>query len=259
MFSQDRFGAPYSIPSFVLGRLRKFNRRSQSDATSSNCPVDALRDALARESDLLRQKDLLIQEQELLRRESDHRLLNGLQMVVSLLSMQTRAATNPDVAAELSVAARRIATIERVHRRLHSQDGAETIALKRYVEEFCRDFGSLTGSDASSETAIIVKGCEMDIPSATAIPLGFILNELITNAVKYGEGSIVVGLETAPGGGHILSVCNGGLPLPAHIDVATGTGLGMKIVNSLVAKIGGELSCGPRPDGRGARFVVTFH
>ncbi len=55
------------------------------------CPVKALEAALARESKLLREKDALIIEQELLHSESDHRLMNGLQLVVSLLSLQTRA------------------------------------------------------------------------------------------------------------------------------------------------------------------------
>jgi hypothetical protein len=72
----------------------------------AGCPV--VRRSLAREADLLRQKESLLQEQELLREECDHRLLNGLQIVVSLLSLQSRAAVNPDVAAN------RVATLRRV-------------------------------------------------------------------------------------------------------------------------------------------------
>ena len=95
-------------------------------------PLAALRDALARESNLLHEK-------ELLHAESDHRLLNGLQMVVSLLSLQSRTASIPDVAMQLSIAANRIATIERVHRRLHFHDGAKTVKLKKYLQELCHD------------------------------------------------------------------------------------------------------------------------
>ena len=88
-----------------------------------------LREALAREDVLLRQKDELIQKQVVLREESDHRLLNGLQMIASLLSLQARASTNGEVASGLAAAADRIATIGRIHRRLHSLDGVQTFAL----------------------------------------------------------------------------------------------------------------------------------
>jgi two-component system, sensor histidine kinase PdtaS len=72
-----------------------------------------LRQALAQDEALLRQKDGLIQQQALLSRESDHRLLNGIQIIVSLLSLQSQASTNAEVASQLAAAADRIATIGR--------------------------------------------------------------------------------------------------------------------------------------------------
>src|ERR1035437_3651764 len=75
--------------------------RPVCDPSGADCQINALREALAREEILLREKDALILEQETLRRESDHRLLNGLQMVVSLLSLQSRAAPTPGMAAQL--------------------------------------------------------------------------------------------------------------------------------------------------------------
>src|SRR5690242_20687398 len=72
-----------------------------------------LREALTRDEDLLRQKDGVIQQQEMLSKESDHRLLNDMQMIVSLLSLQGRTASNAEVAAQLAIAANRVATIAR--------------------------------------------------------------------------------------------------------------------------------------------------
>jgi two-component sensor histidine kinase len=102
-----------------------------------------LRDALAREEALLRQKDELIQQKELMSKESDHRLLNGLQMIVSLLSLQSRASANVEAASQLVAAADRVAMIARVHRRLHYLDGVQTVAFKQYLEGLCRDFSSM--------------------------------------------------------------------------------------------------------------------
>jgi len=223
-----------------------------------DCTVDALRAALARESHLLREKEILLQEQEVLRAECDHRLLNGLQMVVSLLSLQSQSASSPEVAMQLSVAASRVATIERVHRRLHLHDGTKSVGLKKFLQELCEDASGLSDLDGTPRLNILVEGSEIVIPSGTAISLGFIANELITNAVKHGKGKIIVGLDADPDRGYALSVCNEGPALPAGFDPNLSKGLGMKIIRSMIKQIGGELGFGRGADNQGARFVVRF-
>ena len=220
-----------------------------------------LREALAREEALLGQKDALIQQQAVLRQEADHRLLNGLQMVVSLLSLQGRASDNAEVVSQLAAAADRVATIGRIHRRLHSFDGAQTFALKQYVEDLCRDFSMMLSAERP-ERDVVVEGIEIELPAATAIPLGFIASELITNATKHGSGRITVRLEANPAKGHALSVASDGPALPEGFAPAAGKGLGkglgMRIVRSLVERIGGELRIGRGDSNQGARFTVLF-
>ena len=217
-----------------------------------------LRRALAQEESLLRQKDLVIQQQVILGKESDHRLLNGMQMIASLLSLQSRASANAVVASQLAVAANRVATIARVHRDLHNVDGAQTVALKQYIEDLCRDFSAMLSSGEGPEQVITVEGIELELPTVTGIPLGFIVNELITNAAKYGNGRITVRLEPNPGKGYALSVSNNGPGLPEGFDPAAGKGLGMTIVRALVGRIGGELRVGRGDNNEGARFMVLF-
>ena len=115
-----------------------------------------LREIIALDESLLRQKDETIQNQALLSSESDHRLLNDLQMIVSLLSLQSRATANAEAASQLAAAADRIAMIGRIHRRLHSFDGATTVAFKKFLEDLCSDFSSLVSSgSAVSETSLL--------------------------------------------------------------------------------------------------------
>jgi two-component sensor histidine kinase len=216
-----------------------------------------LREALAREEALLSQKDELIKQQAVLRQEADHRLLNGLQMVVSLLSLQGRASENAEVVSQLAAASDRIATIGRIHRRLHSFDGVQTFALKQYVEDLCRDFSTMLSAERP-ERIIAVEGIEIELPAATAIPLGFIASELITNAAKHGAGRITVRLEANPAKGYALSVACDGPALPESFDPAAGKGLGMRIIRSLIERIGGELRIGRGDDNQGARFTVLF-
>lgn len=217
-----------------------------------------LREIIAADESLLHQKDETIQNQALLSRESDHRLLNDLQMIVSLLSLQSRVTANAEAASQLAAAADRIAMIGRIHRRLHSSDGATTVAFKKFLQDLCRDFSSPVSSGHRGERDIAVKGAEIELPTLTSRPLGFIANELITNAVKYGEGSITVRLEQNPEKGYALSVSNAGAALPEGFDPDTRRGLGMRIVQSFVKRIGGELRIGRGDNNKGARFTVLF-
>jgi two-component sensor histidine kinase len=216
-----------------------------------------LRGALARSEARLRQKDELIQRQELLKRESDHRLMNDLQMTISLLSLQSRGSNNAEAAAQLAVAANRVSMIARIHHRLHSNDGVQAIDFKGFLEDFGRDFSAMLSSDERPEQ-VLVESIEINLPSATAIPLGFIVSELIANAAKYGDGRIAISLQPRSAYGYALSVSNNGPALPDGFDPDASKGLGMKIIRSFTSQIGGELRIGRADDDQGARFTVLF-
>jgi len=217
-----------------------------------------LREIIALHEKALRRQDDAIQNQALLSSESDHRLLNDLQMIVSLLSIQSRAAANAEAATQLATAADRIVMIGRMHRRLHSLNAEQAVAFKQFLEDLCRDFSTMLSSGQSGERDVIVEGVEIELPPDIARPLGFIANELITNAAKYGKGRITVRLEAFPGEGHALSVSNEGPSLPEQFDPAAGSGIGMRIVRSFVERIGGELRIGRGEMNRGTRFTVLF-
>ena len=98
----------------------------------------------------------------------------------------------------------------------------------------------------------------MELPTVTCRPLGFIANELITNAAKYGKGRITVHLEQNLEKGYALSVSNDGPALPEGFDPAARKGLGMRIVQSFVGRIGGELHVDRGDKNEGTRFTVIF-
>ena len=178
-------------------------------------------------------------------------------MIVSLLSLQGRASKNAEVASQLAAAADRITTMCRIHQHLHTSNGAPTVAIKQYLEELCRDFSTMW-SLGSPDRGIVVEGIEINLPAATAIPLGFIANELITNAAKYGTGRITLNLESNPQQGYLLSVSDEGPGLPEGFDPTGSKGLGMRIIRSFVEQIGGELRIGRSDSNQGTRFTVLF-
>jgi two-component system, sensor histidine kinase PdtaS len=216
-----------------------------------------LRKALARDDVLLRQKDASIRQQKMLTEECHHRLLNNLQMIVALLLLQSRKEANAEAASRLSIAANRVQAIAGLHHHLHSMDGTPTVDFKPYLDRLCRDHSTMSMSEERPDQLLAVDAIELSLPTTIGIPLSLIVNELVTNAIKHGKGRITVTL--APSGkGHALSVCNAGSSLPEGFDPSACKGMGMTLVSSLAAQIGGELRIDRGDDGDCTRFTVLF-
>jgi two-component system, sensor histidine kinase PdtaS len=216
-----------------------------------------LRGALVRDQALLRQKDASIRQQKMLTDECHHRLLNNLQMIVGLLSLQSRREENAEAASRLSIAAARVQAIAGLHHHLHSMDGTPTVDFKPYLDRLCRDHSTMSMSEERPDQVIAVEAIDLSLPTTIGIPLSLIVNELITNAIKHGRGRITVTL--APSGkGHALSVSNDGSGLPEGFNPAACKGLGMTLVSSLVAQIGGKLQIDRGNDNDCTRFTVLF-
>jgi two-component sensor histidine kinase len=99
---------------------------------------------VAREHHLLEGQQRL---QRLLGQESDRRLLNGLQLVASLLSLQARRTDSPRVGSELGIAARRVTMIGNLHRRLHGMDEAEFVDLTGQLQSVCQELVEMLAID----------------------------------------------------------------------------------------------------------------
>jgi two-component sensor histidine kinase len=250
----DSVSARESIFPFTWSRPGKRDTHEQIQYAALIAELQATR---AREGALLRERSDLLQRQDMLAQEFEHRLVNSLQIIVSLLSLQSRSAT-PEAAAQLTVAANRVASFGRVHHGLHLLDHKENVQFREYLQHLCADLSDLLFKGESAHT-IVVEGATIDIPTVFAIPLGFIVNELITNSAKYAKSNITVRLKATPSTtGHSLSVSDDGPGLPAGFDPDASKGLGMKIIGSLVKQIGGKLQIASGENGQGATFTVTF-
>ena len=212
--------------------------------------------AVAREEALIRQKNELIQQKDVLARESEHRFLNGLQLIASLLRMQGRTTKNAEAADQLALAANRVTTLGRVHRHLHALDHCDIVEFKPYLAELCRDLSEMT-SNGKVVRNLTVRGDEVCIPATIAIPLGFIASELVTNSIKYSGGEITVCLKNCSEAGYELSVNDDGPGLPEDFNLSASGGMGMKIVSALARSIDGELRFGSNK-GPGLRFAIAF-
>jgi two-component sensor histidine kinase len=188
---------------------------------------------------------------EIMAREIDHRVMNSLQFISSLLAMQSRAPDLTDAATEqLQMAANRVAAVARVHSNF--LDAAAEVSCITFIRRLCADISNILGKPVD------VHGDEGNVPTTRIQPIGLLVNELVTNAAKHTKGKIDVTYKIE-GDIHELNVCDDGDGLPAGFDPKQSmTGLGMRVVTILANQLGGRVTAHLNAMGRGACFTVAF-
>jgi two-component sensor histidine kinase len=187
--------------------------------------------------------------------EIDHRVMNSLQLVSGLLSMQSRTPSTDDVATQLKQAAGRVSAIARVHQHIYLSEGIEHANVAQYLQRVCGDLSEML--QATNRGAILVSGAGVQLPTARIVAIGLIINELVTNAIKYGHGQVAVDFADTPEG-FALSVSDEGAGMAASEVQTTGRGFGMKIVRLLVSQLDGAVVYGAAPAGGRWTVRVTF-
>ena len=208
-------------------------------------------DALHKNGEQLRRA---LEHQHVLMQEVSHRVKNSLAIVAGLLRIQSLGLASPEACRALADAEARVLTIAQLHDRLWQTGEVQSLNLKEYLEELCEQLSSSAATNVLTCNAIPVM-----IPTDHAIPLGLLLNELITNAVKYASpkkpGDVSISIE-ASGDGLRLEVRDHGPGLPADWQHRQSTSLGMKLIFRLSRQLGGE----PHWQNAlpGLRFILEF-
>jgi two-component sensor histidine kinase len=185
--------------------------------------------------------------------EVDHRVMNSLQFVSSMLSMQSRAVHTPEAAEQLRAAASRVAAVARVHRYLSIDATVDRVPVLVYLRRLCSELSNILG------VTVEVDGIEATISTSRVLALGLVVNELVTNAKKHGGTNIAVTLASESGSEFELGVIDDGPGLPEGFSLnALGAGLGMRVVAALVSQLDGRFSAAGAKTGKGTCFTVTF-
>ena len=215
------------------------------------------REAISDLAQAVRQKEAALRRATLLKKEVEHRVMNGLQLVSATLSMQARSPSDSDAKEQLQIAASRVRAIAQVHRHIYSNDDVGFVDVAEYLKRLCADFSEVLQSPKGGR--ITFEGIAARIPTEQMTSIGLIVSELVTNAAKYGASEINVAFECAAAPRtYVLSVSDNGSGIPPEFDPATSAGLGMKIIRSMVEKVGGKLSVENAGNSHGSKFTVEF-
>lgn len=214
--------------------------------------------SLARQVMALLELRRSILQKDLMLREVNHRVKNSLQLVSSLLRLESRQIADPVTRRHFDEACARVGTVARVHERLYKTDKVGVVEFGQFLRDLCADL---------SHSAMIEQGHHIDVqadtrelPTDKVIPLALIVNELVTNAVKYAypvgtHGIIQVRFESAQDGSFAVLVADEGVGLPPGFDPAATKSLGMRMVSALLGQVGAELSCASGSGG--TKFTIS--
>ncbi|TAL37473.1 MAG: PAS domain S-box protein [Spirochaetes bacterium] len=200
-----------------------------------------------------------LDEKVMLLKEIHHRVKNNLQVITSLVSLELLGISDAHAIAAFQDIQNRIKAMAILHERLYRSDNVANILLRDYVEEMAEN---LIRSLAVDHAKISLR-CEMGdlrLGLDQAVPLGLILNELITNALKHAfpdgtHGAIVISMTRDGGGTNRLSIRDDGAGMPETVDPETANSLGLRLVRMITQQIHGTLKI--VRDG-GTEIVIRF-
>lgn len=198
-----------------------------------------------------------VKEKELLMKETHHRVKNNLMVISSLLNIQSRYVKDENARSVLKESRNRANSMALIHERLYGFSDLKNINFGEYVRSLVGDlFKNYAVSTDAVKLEMAVEDVQMDVD--TAIPMGLILNELVSNSLKYafpaGKGTLKIVFK-GEGENLFLSVKDDGVGISAGIDIKKTDTLGLTLIRSLVEQVGGKLTVG---SSHGTEVCVVF-
>jgi two-component sensor histidine kinase len=198
-----------------------------------------------------------LNEKEVLLREINHRVKNNLQIIASLLHLQADSIDDKKLVDILKESETRVKSMAIVHEKLYQSSNFADINFKQYLEKLVYDILYTYGIKIGTiKVQLDIE--DIDLNMDTAIPLGLIINELVTNTIKYAfpqnEGTITIKLKSLPENIEI-TIADNGIGLPKDIKLENPETLGLQLVQTLTKQLDGKLKLNK---DNGTEFKITF-
>lgn len=203
-----------------------------------------------------------LMEKEALLKELHHRVKNNMQIVSSLLHLQAQNIPDETTAAHLRESQNRVKSMALVHEQLYQSNNLSEVNINTYIRQLTsRLLRSISGGKQNISICIEPENNTILMNIDTAIPIGLILNELITNALKYAfigkeNGEICIVIDKNADNVYKMEVRDDGIGIPPEVDITKTETLGLQLVQSLAAQLGGISECASTP--LGTTFTITF-
>ena len=199
-----------------------------------------------------------LKEKEIMLKEIHHRVKNNMQIINSMLKMQSRFITDPKTLSIFKESQNRVKSMALIHEKLYVSENLSDIDFKNYIHQLIK-YLIMSYRINSNNIVFIVDIGDVTIDIENAVPCGLIINELISNSLKYAfpdnrTGEIFISVSTDEEK-YILTLKNDGIDFPKDIDTDNTKTLGLRLVNALVKQLNGTLTINKTG---GVEFIITF-
>ena len=199
-----------------------------------------------------------LKEKEVLLKEVHHRVKNNMQIISSMLGLQSTYVKNEYFNDVLKDCQNRIKSMALIHEKLYQSDNMARIIISEYVDTLLSYLKNSYTSNNISINYKMLKNISFNLD--IAIPLGLIINELITNSLKHAflkdkQGNIDLSINKIDENTYMLMIKDNGIGLPNNFDINNTNTLGLQLVKVLVEQINGILEIN---NDNGATFKITF-
>ncbi len=198
-------------------------------------------------------------EKEILLREIHHRVKNNLQVVSSLMKLQARAAVDADLQVAFEECQNRIQSMALIHEQLYESVDFADVDFPEYIRQLAqRLFRSYEVNPGRVELYTDIGAVRLGVD--IAVPCGLILNELLSNSLKYAfpgdrPGSVTIRVEKMKDESVLMTISDSGVGLPPDVGFWNTKTLGLRLVRLLVRQLDGEIALGGPP---GTEFRIRF-
>jgi PAS domain S-box-containing protein len=245
----EAFEVEYSLPS-IGPRVMVLNARKVYRPGNKRQQILLAIEDVTERARLEREHAVAHERIGMLLQELTHRVKNSLQFIAAMIMIESHSHRSGEGKAALERVSHRITALGHLYSKLTNTEPVEDVDATTYLEELCRDL--IASIQKEGDTSIVLKtDIESErLPTDRAIPIGLIVNELVTNAVKYAfpgeaKGTVMVTLKRLPGELR-LTVADDGQGLdPRRAD----SGLGSRLVDGFAQQLGGQVE--RKSDSRG--------
>ncbi len=204
-----------------------------------------------------------LEEKDVLLKEVHHRVKNNMQVISSLLNLQSRHLHDPKIAEAFRDSQRRIRSMALIHERLYQSSDLSRIEFSQYLRNLATHLFHSYQVDAN-RVRLRMDAEPVYLNINTAIPCGLIVNELVSNSLKHAfpegrGGEVAVELRRVPEDGYLLLVRDDGIGFPEGLDIRKTETLGMQVVTTLVSQIDGRLEFEKANRSGGTAFTLQFN
>jgi PAS domain S-box-containing protein len=199
-----------------------------------------------------------LKEKDVLLKEIHHRVKNNLQIIISLLNLQTGYIKDEVTLKAVKDGQSRVRSMALVHEKFYQSDTVTEIDFGEYIRKLCQFLYQSYG-DKTDRIDVVIKGEHIGLDMDTAMPCGLLVNEIVSNAYKYAfpgqnKGTILIELEKLNGRMR-LHIADDGVGVPEELDFEQSDSLGMQLIQALTSQLDGELKVSRE---NGTSFEISF-